>query len=545
MTTWVWSVLGIAPTDDVRAIRSAYAGELKSFDPDQDEPRYARLREARELALRLARSAAVETVDPFAEAIPADAAADAPIPPEPSTNEAPPARPGREPPRIVTHAPHDLHDPVHDTHYPALVALLSAPSNGRPPDAERAARMMAHLDAILADPRMQQLTYRSSAEERLFHLLASTTPQSDPLLPRAIDEFSWRERAGRFNQPQILESLIRYSDESKQRHNVLADVDRFRHAIGNPAHEHHLAWRDLTGTVDTRATRRTPSVQRVGTLLSTLRQYFPQLLDQVDPERVRYWENEARRQNKRKEGLIGIAVLLVFAFFIAVAMLAPPAPQKPRSTDIAGFPIGQLQSLDTDLEPALRERVPDRSASDVARTNPALYAALRERWDIAQRDGDTLGTFTRSTVTWLDSLFDANLRRAPRDDLEEYRQIEEHRLRTLSDLGDGSACGAYLDGDPTPPLDGDYRERFMTLEGRLILDMPYHAPPAEDTGHRYTVPGVVMTQIGRRTGLPRTRVSAALSGHGSSHDRCATRIALIQAALHLRSAEGTALLRDM
>ncbi|MGB3929553.1 MAG: hypothetical protein WBL20_11370, partial [Sphingobium sp.] len=63
-----WRLLGLAPTDDKRAIRSAYAARLKAIDPDADRDGFAALRAARDLALAEA-DAATDAADP-AEAAP-------------------------------------------------------------------------------------------------------------------------------------------------------------------------------------------------------------------------------------------------------------------------------------------------------------------------------------------------------------------------------------------------------------------------------------------------------------------------------------------
>jgi hypothetical protein len=47
----MWDELGIAPCDDAKAIRRAYAARLKTLDPDRDPEAFARLRRALEWAL--------------------------------------------------------------------------------------------------------------------------------------------------------------------------------------------------------------------------------------------------------------------------------------------------------------------------------------------------------------------------------------------------------------------------------------------------------------------------------------------------------------
>ena len=49
-----WQILGIEPTDDERAIKRAYAKQLKTTRPDDDAAAYQRLREAFDYALAIA-----------------------------------------------------------------------------------------------------------------------------------------------------------------------------------------------------------------------------------------------------------------------------------------------------------------------------------------------------------------------------------------------------------------------------------------------------------------------------------------------------------
>ena len=50
----VWDRLGIEKTDDERAIKRAYAKQLKAIRPDEDPAAFQALREARDEAIYLA-----------------------------------------------------------------------------------------------------------------------------------------------------------------------------------------------------------------------------------------------------------------------------------------------------------------------------------------------------------------------------------------------------------------------------------------------------------------------------------------------------------
>ncbi|WP_179222043.1 hypothetical protein [Inquilinus limosus] len=101
----VWTELDIAPTQDPRLIRRAYAARLKSFDPDAEPERFQRLRQAYEAALRQAGRPAgphARAPDPPVETV----AAPAPPPPVPAadvptTPESAPGPSAPEPDRIL------------------------------------------------------------------------------------------------------------------------------------------------------------------------------------------------------------------------------------------------------------------------------------------------------------------------------------------------------------------------------------------------------------------------------------------------------------
>jgi hypothetical protein len=69
----VWDVLAIAPTDDPKAIRRAYAARLKQIDPDRERETFARLRHALEWALAYARQPPRQPRhEPVRDAVPVD-----------------------------------------------------------------------------------------------------------------------------------------------------------------------------------------------------------------------------------------------------------------------------------------------------------------------------------------------------------------------------------------------------------------------------------------------------------------------------------------
>ncbi len=72
MSHFVWDTLGIAPTDDARAIKRAYAQRLKQKRPEDDAEAFQRLRHAYEWALHWAEQAADEAAVVAADSNPVD-----------------------------------------------------------------------------------------------------------------------------------------------------------------------------------------------------------------------------------------------------------------------------------------------------------------------------------------------------------------------------------------------------------------------------------------------------------------------------------------
>lgn len=141
MTDAHWEKLGIAPTDDVRAIRRAYAQALKAIDVEREPKAFIALREAYDQAL-------------------ADASAEATVAEPLSLREQAEVALGR-----------------------LEWALI-----------ERPVEIEAALDALLDPALVVDIDANLAVEERLAALLLGTAPRSTPLLGRVIAAFAWDVR---------------------------------------------------------------------------------------------------------------------------------------------------------------------------------------------------------------------------------------------------------------------------------------------------------------------------------------------------------------
>jgi hypothetical protein len=178
----MWDELAIAPTDDPKIIRRAYAARLRQIDPDRDREAFARLRQALEWALASAAGMVRPSVEqPRSELSRDSACRDADVAPAPISLSGPTSDtraqaaanpPARDPP------PADISN-EHVQERALLIALESALLRGHAHEASQlyfrasatgalplgnAERMLARLFAVaLEDPAFDGQAFRELA----------------------------------------------------------------------------------------------------------------------------------------------------------------------------------------------------------------------------------------------------------------------------------------------------------------------------------------------------------------------------------------------
>ena len=177
----VWDTLGIAETDDVGAVRSAYARALKQIDMDADPSAYIALREARDHALQIIRYAAAEAAEDEMSGVAA------PPPPAPDA--------------MAVSFPED----TFEQHFSALTRLLAGDDASKSPGDETLIR--ARFGALLGDARMEEVAFRALAETQLANLIATSLPRSHALVAPAISAFGWVGPA-RIDTPPAIAAIL-------------------------------------------------------------------------------------------------------------------------------------------------------------------------------------------------------------------------------------------------------------------------------------------------------------------------------------------------
>ncbi|WP_298191248.1 hypothetical protein [Novosphingobium sp.] len=581
--------LGLRAGADVAAIRKAYAALYKAMDPDADPEGYARLRQARDIALRAAKSAAVPPPAPAEAPEPSDEAAappaepwlygaptvahaqaadlpllnagqiphpePAPVAPQPIDAPAasaaalralagPPllesAKPLRADVGYLAHPDHDLARLLHDSD-----AELG------PLDDAGEALAQRCLRALLAEAATADLSRHARIEDWLADLLAETWPRSAPLLRPTAEAFGWENERGQITERPSIAWL-----------NARLRGLRFQDKVTEPDHPLHKAWTELTRPGSATIVDKL-RVQRsaINQLLEGVRKHFPELEHHFPRERVVSWGDGAA------SGWTGFGVFRIFGTGF---------------TFNAGYAISIFVGLQIVMA-ILRSVAPDPVGTHDALFGPPAITATADPTYAPLRDkaveevfgkGKTIG-WLRENQSSLATVFESHIESARsaggRDeagiiaDPLEYvrrrvyydgRKADVATLREMTKVRlalyevarkeDPDVCTHFLEtADMTSitvpePVRAQERSLAAHMVERGVL-----ADSGEPASLRATVPGALIGQVIKATELPEERVRLVLNGKGQPAERCAVIGALLRAALGWKGKEGSDILRVM
>lgn len=540
-----WPVLGLAPTEDERAIRRAYADRLRAMDPDADPDAYVRLRAARDVALARARAGtALDRPEDAAQdgggGRDEDALEDWDDPDlwdegAAVTFSGPDMdrllRPGF-PPSLWTAPATPLSRPSStdpetaalDERWSRLGALLRDTDAALTGDELREAN--AALDVLLADPRLEQIGFLAAASDSFAWLLADTAPRSDPLLERVADAFDWGAQAGRRDENPAVMAV-------NQRLTTLALLEH----LERPDHYLHRAWKELSrpASAPRTARGRFVSKRRMRELLIRIRHEAPNVEWRLDPKQVARWDRRTTRGGPR--------------YWLLILMLAIIAPRLiwgmlNGGDDPAPTPAPAPQPLTTlaqDVAPIL-ESVAPVSHDDLRRDNPALAERIEAQWrDTAAREGTDVA-LRQAVSPILEHALRMGLAHAgpPLLEAEARWRVDAARWWRETDIEQCAAFSQGLWGFGRLPE--ELRERYRRIAADLLRT------PGEDIapqGFSFMIPVSIPNAIVERTGIPRQRVLAALTDNAPAEDICNVRIALNEEVLRAPEPERASILRAM
>ncbi|MEP9402506.1 hypothetical protein [Sphingomonas sp. VNH70] len=473
-----WALLGIAPTGDRGAIRRAYAARLKAMDVDADPDGFERLRAARDAAL--AHAAQVST--------PVLADEDAGFAPEPEALPEPPAEPAIDPAEAAFHA-------AIEAHFRALESLLF-PGHDAPPTRDELAAIAHHGQALLDDPRMEQVDFQSGAERWFAEHLAASIPRSDPLLEPAAAMFGWIDRRNDY-------ALLPQAQAIVER----IGATRFAALVGDPKHRLHRPWVELNRDDAARKPWWNPKGPRIE-LLSIIRKSHPQVEGWLNPLRVAEVEHGASGGMRVPVWLVIFAIVTVLRVFVGSGD-SPSAPDAPVPAVLTSEPAAAPTPTTTDGKEA-----PQPTAS--ATFSPVVVSIRNERI--------------------------SGLTNAPPAVIREITQWEVKVMDYYAPF-DPAQCVDTTLWRPDARLSGVWQEQRRTLIERVeaLASQAVQLTPSRE----FTVRGEIMRDLLKRTGFDQERLGRAFSSAGEIKDQCKAQVALRKAALAASPSEGTRLMRQL
>ncbi|MDX2209238.1 MAG: hypothetical protein SFV20_02640 [Sphingopyxis sp.] len=295
-----WKQLGIAPTSDVRLIRSAYAAKLKLIDVDADPASFQALRALHDRALQLANNIRTKESGQIVVAHEESAEFD-----EECALESQPA------PSADAPSPFAELDNLRQQIWDMLVVADANPWSAN--------NLAAVTQRLLALPVLDRIDVADDTERWFAAVASENIPRSDPIIDMLIDHYSWRQLEGSINDFYGLANVL-------QRQTDMACSAGLR----SPRHEWHQIFCYLQGqpadVMDAKEKKRMG--KQVSRLLDSIRFHNPTVEVELNHRHVAVWDQyladaaqtkiEARKKIPFADKLPDLTVVqwIGFAFFL-------------------------------------------------------------------------------------------------------------------------------------------------------------------------------------------------------------------------------------
>lgn len=571
-------MLGLSAGADAGAIRKAYADRLRSLDVDADPDGYARLRQARDTALRAAKIEAAkseapvdvkelgdpplpdadsEPIKPWVYAAPhltidappvADTLIAGQFPPAesaaatPTVLHAPPTPAGSAtalcgPPLLALQTAADvtaMRNPDRE-----LVRLLQSDEDPAPAmDDDEEARAQRCLELLLADAAHADLSRHGQIEDWLSDLLAATWPRSASLLEATAAAFGWENERGQLRERHSIGWL-----------NARLRGIRFQDRVAEPDHPLHEAWVELrrpgwSSWLDRRRVRRT----QVEQLLAGVRKNFPEVENHFDAQRVSSWEGALSRPSAKSGGFsfpYAIAAVLVFQ----IIRIGSQTWEAKEATPDGRYKLPvESASVDPDYDRILATAVEEafgqgRTITWLREKQASLAATFEARLRASRSSGANESKAIEDAVALIRRLVYLDGRLATGPVLVDAMRIHLGHMTAASKAGP-EACLRYLASAQigSDQLSADLRKQERQLAAQMV-ELGTLVDPRNNGGGNAAVPGELVGQVIDSTGLPQDRVHLALQNKASPAEQCAVTRALLRATLDWKGKSQTEILR--
>lgn len=575
--TFPWDVLGIEETDDRKAIRSAYAARLKTINPDEDIEGFTELRDARDVALRMAKQGTPANVPPSTPNPDADSYILDADPWQPQDNALPaddfgPDYGARAASEDASRTPlgagwDDAAGEVAsvDTNIGDPLGGVDATGEGDvgidmsrrddPWDETTASRFLdilfpanQYTDAeltveeydealdkmrtIIAQAQAAPIDRQGGIEDWLAHYLASGWPRSGPLVEEAVETFGWDREAGRLDEHAPIAFL-----------NARLGSLNYLQELENPDHQWHKAYVELRKPGPR---SKWPGFRRsddeINGFLFHIREHYPELEAHLDGTRVASYVEPDQPGHPAKGWLIGFGLYLIFSTFMGFVVDRPDRDAPPVT--VAPPPIPTMQTAWTSEE---RTSVIEDlfgtgvSYDDLTNELPVLVSRL----SILSNNGTSPENAVELARNDVRRLVLASAGRAPFEELVAVKQHELNLIRWLRDNEGADACGslpAWLGGtdafqSSTDLIAADRQLARRLLEAGLLAEVPSSFPTSAP------IPGEVVEAVMERTGMSEAQFTQAAQGNASPAAQCAYRVALLEVILRRPGSVSADLLR--
>jgi hypothetical protein len=530
LRSWPWSVLGIDQTGDVKAVRKAYADKLKGMDLDRDAAGYEMLRNARDMALNIAKSQAA------APAVSDDEWSVAPTDGEPAELEdydedwdyddflldSPQQNPRYEP---VPIPPEELTGIGPDRELVALLFPDGEQSDAQfDPQEEEAARTA--MRQVIADAHEGDLARQQMGDYWIADRLASAWPRSAPLVAEAAEAFEWEKRHG-----QLGEGAAQAFITARLR------GMRFHEAILRPGHWGHRAWQELSNPEKGHWWQpNRPGKSETRQLLGHIREHYPELESLLD------WGKVSDLGQVGGQGqevgnpwsvfgriVVGIIILVQVLRFCtsAIDSIDERYPQQAE----AEWTAEDRDALAAELFG------PGVTYEGLSLGIPQFAQALQRQEDLQRASP---GTFVMASKAFqaviIGQVREMILNADRQADFDQLIRIKQLKLKLLelaySTRGD-TLCASFSRGDTfsgnievPPALRGE--ERLLAGD---LLDAGKLEYPVDRPAMRAMIPGDLFAAAEESSGVSGEAASQAAQGKGSDRDICLFRKALLAEAL--------------
>lgn len=580
--TQAFRTLGLAKTAEVQMIRRAYADKLKAMDIDRDVDGYARLRDARDAALRWARMQqdnTLATPDPVAGIVIDDPAAQEPKAEVASWLYSAPDATGTSEPTLTTllgqstqpldvtrgfaaaqapaeHSIAVVRDPFARpvllgleqsadavmpawAHEQALHRLLLPESNeDQLPQLEGWEEAMArgHLKSVLHNAENVSITAFDEINNWLARMLCDSWPRSAPLLEPAAQVFGWESERGKMSERPAVAYL-----------NSRLRGLRFVEKVQVTGHPLHKAWTELT-TPAQQGSRRGWFVSRgdVEQLLEGVRKNFPELEHHFDHWRVSLWERQGTSSDNYSWLSNGRLIAIGLIFLVQVIRFAIPSNDANQQEIAAPPPISASEQA---AEAAVVGRTvitvfgDEMTIEKVKAHQPDLAALFAANRTIARDKGGDEQAYTSKVIDLVRERMYMTAHATKGALLVDVQRVRVGLLRAARAVGPAQ-CMAFIRTRRFPPeaqVPAAIAEQERKL-ARQMLDARQLGPPASRDSSKARISGEIVGKVVNATGIGEERVRQAMSGKGSDADACAVTIALIDAALVAPKADQQAIL---